>query len=112
MTTFEELVQDHEAAGAGYRQAIAREIAARQDRLTFRRTYVASVLGQVNPLTQKPHSATSAETECEGLPEYQSLLRAELEAQLDKLAREEDSRVTGWIIEQHIAVLRTQGATV
>ena len=46
---------------------------------------IASLVGTENPLTGKPHSASSAETMVESVPRYAEPLRALRVAELDRI---------------------------
>lgn len=76
MTTLEQIDAVEQAAGK-LADAMAREAAKRAEKAEHEAAVVASLIGSPNPMTNKPHSASSA-TEAAGQDEGTVALRREI----------------------------------
>lgn len=81
----EHRVQQIENAAVNVAFAIRAETAARDERDDFLEALVNALVGQPNPMTEKPHSATSAEKAAKCSEDYRAKETAVLNAECKRI---------------------------
>jgi hypothetical protein len=80
----EEAIAAYEQAGERYAHLVGREMELEADRHTAKQAAIRRIMQGVNELTEKPHSASSAESVVETDAEYRSYLRRQTDTVVEK----------------------------
>lgn len=80
----ETAIEAVEAAGRRYAEAVDRELALEVARVTIKREAIGRIMRDSNPLTGKPHSASSADAVVEMDADYAAHLQAIRAAVMEK----------------------------
>jgi head-tail adaptor len=82
-------IQDFMHADADLRKAVRAERDYEFRRPVEKLAAIRSLLGTMNPITGKEHSATSAEQACETVPAYAAFRREQTDAVVHRMVAEE-----------------------
>lgn len=101
-------IAEYDRAAEEYADAVLREMTLDTDRHLLKRQIVARLLTEVNPETQKIHSATSAEKAVDVDAEYLAHLATAREVRGEKLEAERRMTAARLRASLAIAALRAQ----
>jgi predicted trehalose synthase len=99
-------IAQYRNATEDYAQAMARELEHTHQKPVEKTAAILRLLGSQNPLTGKPHSASSAETLVESEPGYAAFLAAYRQAVVDRIRAEGEQRRQVMLVELCICRMR------
>lgn len=108
----ETAIEDYEREGGNYAERAGVELDLEAERPMLKDAAIRRIMGEVNPLTDKPHSASSAEKIVEGDAEYRAHLHRQRETVVEKNAAFTRMTAARLRAEMAIALLRSHEAGV
>lgn len=106
----EQAIRDYEVAADRWVQAAQQEMAMEAGRPAVKREAIARIMAGTNALTNKPHSASSAEAVVEMDQDYAAYLRRQREVVAEKNGHYTDMTAAKLRAELNIALVRHAGA--
>lgn len=99
----EQAISRFMSASIALQHATRVEVEGERRKPVMRRNALLRLVGSLNPLTEKPHSASSAEPLVNDDAEFSAFLRGCTDAVIDRMAAETAVEVTRWHVELAIA---------
>jgi tRNA G37 N-methylase Trm5 len=105
MASFQELLAAYASAAEQYRTLVAAEMLLEDTRPLVKYEAIGRIMGTPNTVTNKPHSASSAEAIVETDAEYWAVLAKKRQAVVDKLHAHASLEAARYRIQEALTVM-------